>query len=112
MVGFESAADDEHGAHSPVLTGATFGVFPPNTLYRLKETVPAGEWVAPGGARPQQPLLVVTATYRSESAAAEQEGGGRMCVGVECAPLRLKPLQSHCFHQTASIEPLEPSDAP
>jgi hypothetical protein len=40
------------------------GDFPPNTLFRLKRTVPPGEWQAPGGVYPKQKLVVVSATYR------------------------------------------------
>lgn len=32
-------------------------------LFRLKKILKPGEWEAPGGAKPKQRLLVVTATY-------------------------------------------------
>ena len=64
VIGFESAPNDEHGAHAPVLTSSTAAAFPPDTIYRLKEIKAAGEWEAPNGIWPNQRLLVVTATYQ------------------------------------------------
>ena len=64
VVAFDSAPDDEHGAHTAITTTSNKqACFPPNTQYRLKEVFGAGEWEAPGGKFPQQRLLVVTATY-------------------------------------------------
>ena len=40
------------------------GAFPPHTLFRLKAVIGAGGWEAPGGARPNVRLLVVSATYQ------------------------------------------------
>lgn len=73
VVRFESAADNEHGAHTAIMindeTGE--GVFPPNTLFRLKEVYAPGTWSAPGGCFPNQRLLVVSATYQPRVAAAQ-----------------------------------------
>lgn len=88
VVCFESAPDDEHGAHAAIPTAWSKsthmlenGVFPPNTLYRLKEVKQPGEWEAPGGVRVQQRLLVVTATYRAPriGLSAASEGGAKLC---------------------------------
>ena len=76
VICFESNADDEHGAHSPVVTSAMAGDFPPNTLFRLKEIYDPGNWEAPGGHKPMQRLLVVTATYQPpRQGLAANEGG-------------------------------------
>lgn len=65
-MGFESRANDEHGMHSAVMLECeTRGAFPPNTLFRLKKIFEPGTWQAPGGAFPQQRLLLVTATFRT-----------------------------------------------
>ena len=81
VVGFLPKADNNDGAHSAVSQGAMYGCFPPNTLFRLREVKAAGTWVAPGGARPKQRLLVVTATFRPEYSleAARLCSGGKMC---------------------------------
>ena len=81
IVCFESRPDDEHGAHSAVETSHGCGGFPPNTLFRLKEVKAAGTWEAPGGCRPQQRLLVVTATYQPprEGYVPRDSGGSKMC---------------------------------
>ena len=64
---FESAPNDWKGSHAAIVFSddPCLGVFPPNTLFRLKEIRSPGEWEAPGGVRPRQRLLVVSATYRS-----------------------------------------------
>ena len=65
VVGFESAPDDQHGAHIAILGAHENSArFPPNTRFQLKEIKARGEWVAPNGMRPQQRLLIVTATYK------------------------------------------------
>ena len=81
IVGFESAPDDEHGYHTAVMLEDTDrGVFPPNTLFRLKRVVEAGFWEGPGGVYPKQRLLIVTATYRPPRAGPTGGGGaGKMC---------------------------------
>ena len=58
---------------------------PPNTLFRLKEIVPAGEWEAPGGVFPNQRLLLVGATYMALDEGgddAEGTGGSKLCAPV------------------------------
>ena len=62
VVMFESAPDDALGAHSPVLTGEHYAIFPPNTLFRLKSV--QSSFTAPNGVLVRQKLLTVTATYR------------------------------------------------
>ena len=65
VVCFELLATDDLGFHMPVMTNDFTGAFPPNTLYRLKAIVPAGEWECPAPfVYPKQRLLIVTATYR------------------------------------------------
>lgn len=64
VIAFDSAPDDENGAHSTIITTSNKqACFPPNTQFRLKEILGPGEWESPGGKFPQQRLLVVTATY-------------------------------------------------
>ncbi len=80
--GAAAAADTQHAA---VLTStAERGVFPPNVRFTLVRTLAPGEWVAPGGARPQQPLLVVRASYRRPTAGtvALARAGSKMCPSV------------------------------
>ena len=81
VVCFVSMPDDEHGAHSAIVTADSSGDFPPNTLFRLKNICDPGGWEAPGGVRPMQRLLEVTATYQPPHAglAAEHSGGSKMC---------------------------------
>ena len=81
VVCFESAADDEHGAHSAIITSESSGDFPPNTLFRLKGVVNPGQWEAPGGVFPNQRLLVVTATFQPPRAgiSSNDSGGSKMC---------------------------------
>ena len=80
VVAFESRPKDELGLHAAVMLTETRGTFPPNTLFRLKEVVAPGEWVAPGGVRPAQRLLVVTATYQRPHDATNDGGdGGKLC---------------------------------
>ena len=81
VVCFVSFADDEHGAHSAIITSDTSGDFPPNTLFRLKNVVEAGGWEAPGGTFPQQRLLEVTATYQPPRSGLTlgDSGGSKMC---------------------------------
>ena len=64
VVCFEPRPDDQLGAHSPVMFDEMYGAFPPNTLFRLSHFEPPGSWEGPGGVRPNQRLLVVTATFR------------------------------------------------
>ena len=47
VVCFVSNYDDEHGAHSAIVTSDSSGDFPPNTLFRLKCVYEPGEWEAP-----------------------------------------------------------------
>jgi hypothetical protein len=49
-------------SHIRSLRGSDTGVFPPNTLFRLKEIRRPGEWEAPGDESvfPNQRLLVCT----------------------------------------------------
>lgn len=83
VVLFESAPDDALGAHSPVLTGEHYAIFPPNTLFRLKRVEAPGTWEAPGGVRPRQRLLVVSATYQKpREGAAGGLHGGKLCESV------------------------------
>jgi hypothetical protein len=50
IVAFESLSDDSDGSHCAILLDNNErGAFPPNTLFRLKEVIPKGEWLAPGG---------------------------------------------------------------
>lgn len=73
MVCFVPAADDDLGAHAPVMRLANTGTFPPNTRFELQEVCERGEWVAPNGMRPQQRLFVVSATYRAPRAVADRQ---------------------------------------
>jgi hypothetical protein len=80
IVAFDSRADDSFGCHNAIpvpSSGSSQGgaVFPPNTLFRLQKIHPAGTWEAPGGVRPQQRLLVVTATFQPPQI--ERIQGGR-----------------------------------
>jgi hypothetical protein len=52
VVCFESAPDDEHGAHAAVIVANHYGAFPPNTLFRFKTVMEAGTWEGPGGVKP------------------------------------------------------------
>ncbi|EOD30440.1 hypothetical protein EMIHUDRAFT_468406, partial [Emiliania huxleyi CCMP1516] len=64
VVRFDSAPEDEHGLHCcVVIKPGIYAVFPPNTLFRLKRVEPPG-WTAPNGVVVEQPLYVVSATYR------------------------------------------------
>lgn len=72
IVMFESAADDEFGAHRALITTSPRnGAFPPNTQFQLVRIEEPGTWEAPTteeGAtplRPKQRLLVVSATYHA-----------------------------------------------
>jgi len=79
-VGFLSRAADEVGAHAAVLTYTdSTGIFPPNTLFRLREVCAPGTWKAPGGTFPQQRLLIVTATYLLPSSDDESSYAGKLC---------------------------------
>jgi len=77
IVCFEPKPDDEFGAHvcahAPVMFDELYGVFPPNTLFRLSEILEPGTWEGPGGVWPMQRLLVVTATYRPATIGARRE---------------------------------------
>lgn len=81
VVCFESNPDDEHGAHSAIITSESSGDFPPNTLFRLKGVVNPGQWEAPGGVFPMQRLLVVTATFQPPRTDLSRvdKGGSKMC---------------------------------
>ena len=48
VVCFESALTDTTGVHAAVMIDDFGGALPPNTLYRLKRVVPAGEWSVDG----------------------------------------------------------------
>jgi len=72
VVCFESLPAHSQGQptfSSTIQTHGDSGVFPPNTLFRLKSVIQPGEWVAPGGTRPRQRLLVVTAVFKTEGGA-------------------------------------------
>ena len=81
VICFESQPDDEHGAHSAIALGTEErGAFPPNTLFRLKKIEGPGEWEAPGGVRPRQRLLTVTATYQPPRAGPSASGvASKLC---------------------------------
>ena len=80
VVGFESRLFDEDGMHSAVILECdSRGAFPPNTLFCLKRIVQPGEWVAPGGVRPMQRLLVVTATFRAPAAVPARSNASEAC---------------------------------
>jgi len=64
IVGFVSQPDDEYGMHRGLQVSQNNTVFPPNTLFCLKKVHSPGDWLAPGGKRPKQRLLEVTATFR------------------------------------------------
>jgi len=78
IVCFESRPDDEHGAHSiiPVDEEGEVGALPPNTLFRLQDIKSPGSWEAPGGVRPMQRLLIVTATYQRPWRGVDADGEG------------------------------------
>jgi len=85
VIGFESLPTDEHGCHAAILRQAEpfiKGIYPPNTLFRLKKVLDPGFWTSPFDASvyPKCRLLVVTATFRPpHTADAEQGGHGKMC---------------------------------
>lgn len=81
VVRFDSTPADANGYHAAVMLTPTRGTFPPNALFRLKQTIDAGYWEAPGGVYPNQRLLVVTATYRPPRKGLQManEGGGKIC---------------------------------
>ena len=65
IVGFDSRPKDELGYHHGItVSDQNYAAFPPYTLFRLQRIFNAGEWVAPGGVRPNCRLLLVTATYK------------------------------------------------
>ena len=73
VICFESNSSTWQFGHSVIYDDSEErGAFPPSTLFRLKQTYAPGEWVAPGGSRPKQKLLVVTATYNANW----NDGGG------------------------------------
>jgi hypothetical protein len=84
VICFESAADDSNGVHAAIMLDTEHGVFPPNTLFRLKRIERLGEWEAPGGTFPRRRLLVVTATYRPPSAGLMRVGDtdGKLCAAA------------------------------
>lgn len=67
VVCFESEiSDDQSFLHSAIMTVRSEGVFPPNTLFTLKDIKEAGEWEAEttsGLQTVSQRLLIVTATF-------------------------------------------------
>jgi len=81
VVRFDSAPEDEHGLHCcVVIKPGIYAVFPPNTLFRLKRVEPPG-WTAPNGVVVEQPLYVVSATYRpTRPLASLGADGGKLCV--------------------------------
>jgi len=63
-----------------VIKPGIYAVFPPNTLFRLKRVEPPG-WTAPNGVVVEQPLYVVSATYRpTRPLASLGADGGKLCV--------------------------------
>lgn len=86
VICFESRPDSEDGSHAainftpfplPNDPQIRAGAFPPNTLFELKDVKEAGDWEAPGGLRPRQRLITVTATYRM--AEGSLDPGSKMC---------------------------------
>lgn len=66
VVQFVVAPEDERGMHAPaVFASGDVAVFPPNTLFELIEQKKPGEWTAPNGVKPRQPLYVVRATFQN-----------------------------------------------
>jgi hypothetical protein len=61
VVCFESAAASSATMHSAIMVSAEDGVFPPNTLFRLRSVAPS--FTAPNGVHVQRTLLTVSATY-------------------------------------------------
>ena len=53
---------------------------------KLKRTVEAGQWIAPGGVRPKRKLYVVSATYRPSTVRSALNPTGRF--QVDCPVLR------------------------
>ena len=47
VIAIESRADDELGAHAAIMISDDAAVFPPNTLFCLKEIKASGDWEAP-----------------------------------------------------------------
>ena len=85
IVCFESMPDDEHSSHCAILTNSDVdGVFPPNTLFRLKCVEEPGTWRAPGDVFPRQRLLVVTATYLPPYSNDHIVPGDRTCGAKLC----------------------------
>ena len=78
VVCFIPRDDDRVGAHAPVMFGENYGAFPPNTLFRFAGEKAPGEWVGPGGVRPKQRLLLVTATYRRATMSFEERIASKM----------------------------------
>jgi hypothetical protein len=84
IVCFESAGPSQQGLHSAIMLDTTRlnGGFPPNTLFRLKSVRAPGTWVAPGGIKVNQRLLVVTVTYRQATLSARAGLSGKLCGSV------------------------------
>ena len=86
IVCFEPAHDDIEGCRSPILTKDNQGVFPPNTLFRLKEIKDPGTWESPNpGVFPKQRLLVVSALFQRPSLRrelTEDASPGKLCGSV------------------------------
>ena len=86
IVCFEPAYDDIEGCRSPILTKDNQGVFPPNTLFRLKEIKQPGTWESPNpGVFPKRRLLVVSALFQRPSLRRELTEGastGKLCGSV------------------------------
>ena len=106
VVAFISQRSSWQFGHSAILTDSNErGAFPPNTLFRLKEIKPPGEWEAPGGCWPRQRLLMVTATYQSQdldatAVASSDSCGNKMC--GEVVTLQYSRSEAH----VAGIEDL------
>ncbi len=82
IVMFEAAPPDEHGMHAPLMVKeGMYGVYPPNTLYRLRRVLRGG-FTAPNGVTVRQPLYVVSATYRQARAPVNGGGGGKLCGAI------------------------------
>ena len=86
IVCFEPAYDDIEGCRSPILTKDNQGVFPPNTLFRLKEIKDPGTWESPDpGVFPKRRLLVVSALFQRPSLRrelTEDASTGKLCGSV------------------------------
>lgn len=86
VVCFEISPPDAQGAlHSPLMLSAGSGVFPPNTLFRLKKVIPAPFTAIDktGGEHSiNQRCLVVSATFQPLGSRTDTELCGKMSAGV------------------------------